>query len=106
MSGVAAPDLLDELWREQSRWSRTANRTKQRIERARVVALVVVVAVALFGTVAGTLAERQLLAGRVLASLAAFGAALLPLLRPAWSGKALRDWTRARSASEALKSEI
>jgi ABC-type multidrug transport system fused ATPase/permease subunit len=87
MSGVAAPDLLNELWREQSRWSRAANRMKQRIERARGVALVVVVAVALFGTVAGTLVERQLSAGRVLAGLAAFGAALLPLLRPVWSGR-------------------
>lgn len=37
---------------------------------------------------------------------AAFGAALLPLLRRGWSGRALRDWTRARSVSEALKSEV
>jgi hypothetical protein len=37
---------------------------------------------------------------------AAFGAALLPVLRRGWSGRALRDWTRARSVSEALKSEV
>lgn len=42
----------------------------------------------------------------MLAAAAALGAASLPLLRPRWSGRALRDWTRARSVAEALKSEV
>lgn len=106
---MATPDLVEELWREQSCWSRTANRMKRRIERARFVALVLVVAVAVSGTTAAVLAGLDGAApvwGRVLAGVAAAGAAALPLLRPAWSGTRLRDWTRARSVSEALKSDV
>jgi len=106
MRGVPTPDLLDELWREQSCWSRTANRMKQHIERARLVALVLVVLVAVLGSAAGALTEAQPTTARVLAAIAALGAALLPTLRPAWSGSNLRDWTRARSVAEALKSEV
>jgi hypothetical protein len=106
LSVVSAADLLDELWRQQSLWSRTANLMKKRIGRARAAALVVAVAVAALGTLAGVLAEPQPAPSRVLAGVAAFGAALLPILRSGWSGRALRDWTRARSVSEALKSEV
>lgn len=97
---------MAELWREQSVWSRTANRMKQRIERARLAALVLVVAVAVAATTAAALAEWAPTLGRVLAAVAAVGAGVLPTLRPAWSGASLRDWTRARSVSEALKSEV
>jgi hypothetical protein len=103
---VSAIDFLDELWRQQSLWSRTANGMKARIERARAGALAVTVAVAVLATLAGVLAAGQPVMGRVLAGVAAFGPAVLPVLRPGWSGRALRDWTRARSVSEALKSEV
>jgi hypothetical protein len=98
--------LLDTLWRQQSMWSRTANRLKRRIDRARTVALVDTIAIAVLGTVAGLLTGHDLTASRLLAAAAAFGAALLPILGPAWSGTALQNWTRARSVSEALKGEI
>jgi hypothetical protein len=98
--------VVEELWREQSLWSRTANRMKQRIERARMVALVLVVVVAVLGTTAGALAGMTPVLARVLAGLAAGAAAVLPMLRPAWTGVQLRDWTRARSISEALKSDV
>lgn len=103
---MPATNLLDELWRQQSLWSRTANRMKKRIVRARAAALGVGVAVAVLGTLAGVLADPQPALSRVLAGVAALGAALLPVLRPGWSGRTLRDWTRARSVSEALKSEV
>jgi hypothetical protein len=103
---VPATDLAIDIWQRQSLWSRTANRMKQRIENARAAALGVSVAVAVLGTVAGLLDGTQPVASRVCAGLAAFGAALLPVLRPAWSGATLRNWTRARSVSEALKSEV
>jgi len=103
---VPTGDLLEELWRQQSIWSRCANRMKTRIGRARSVSLAVVVAMAVFGALASSLAVAQPQLSRVLAGFAAFMAALLPLLRPGWSGRALRDWTRARSVSEALKSEV
>ena len=102
----AARELLTELWREQSLWSRTANRMKRRIDAARRTALGLVVAVAVMATAAGALAGQAPVPARVLAGLAAVGAAVLPTLRPAWSGARLRDWTRARSVSEALKSDV
>jgi hypothetical protein len=102
----AAVPLLTELWREQSLWSRTADRMKAGIERARLAALVLVVAVAVLATTAGALAGVAPVPARVLAAAAAVGAAVLPTLRPAWSGRRLRDWTRARSVSEALKSDV
>lgn len=103
---MAVPDLVEELWREQSCWSRTANRMKQRIERARLVALILVVAVAILATTAAAADDAAPVLGRTLAGLAAVGAAVLPTLRPAWSGVRLRDWTRARSISEALKCDV
>src|ERR687893_2495741 len=49
--------VLPELWREQSLWSRAADRMKWRIEAARRIALVLVVVVAALATGAGALAE-------------------------------------------------
>jgi hypothetical protein len=101
-----ASGLLRELWREQSSWSRTADRMKRRIEVARQTALVLVVVVAALATAAGALAGSMPALASASAAGAAVGSALLPVLRPAWSGSRLREWTRARSVSEALKSEL
>ena len=103
---MAIPGLLVELWREQSLWSRAADRMKRRIEAARRFALVLVVVVAALATAAGVLAENVPTSAQVLAAGAAAGSALLPVLRPAWSGARLRDWIRARTVSEALRSEV
>jgi hypothetical protein len=94
------------LWREQSIWSLTANRMKREIRRARSISLALVVTAAVMGALAGVLVKSTPIVGRVLIGLAAFAMASLPLLRPGWSGTRLRDWTRARSVSEALKSEV
>lgn len=98
--------LVQQLWWEQSVWSRTANRMKKRIDTARWVALGLVVVVAGCGTGAAALAVAAPVAGRALAGVAAAGSAVLPMLRPLWSGDRLKNWTRARSVSEALKSEV
>jgi hypothetical protein len=107
---MSAPDLVEELWREQSLWSRTANRMKKRIERARLTALTATVTAAVLGAAAGLTITSPAAwaadASRVLAVLAGLGVGVLPLLRPYWSGERLRDWTRARSVSEALKSDV
>lgn len=100
------PTLLEDVWREQSVWSRTSNRMKKKIENARLQALVLVVLVAIFGTTAAAIHEQADALSKVLAAAAALGSAVLPLLRPRWSATALKDWTRARSVSEALKADV
>ena len=103
---MAHPPLLDEVWREQSVWSQAADRMKDGIERARLAALVVVVLVAVLGATAAAVSGPAPTLGRLLAAVAAAGSAVLPMLRPRWSGTRLRDWTRARSVSEALKADV
>jgi SMODS and SLOG-associating 2TM effector domain 1/Transposase/Protein of unknown function (DUF4231) len=103
---VASANFVEELWRVQSSWSQVANQMKKRIERTRTFALILVIAVALLGASAAALASSSATLSRVFAAAAALGAGLLPLLQASWSGKALRDWTTARSLAEALKSNI
>lgn len=98
--------LVEDLWRQQSIWSQTANRMKVAIGRARSAALALTVGGAVLATLAARLPAAQATASSVLAVAAAVGVGLVPVLRPGWSGRVLRDWTRARSVSEALKSEI
>jgi SMODS and SLOG-associating 2TM effector domain 1/Protein of unknown function (DUF4231) len=97
---------VEGLWRQQSIWSQTANRMKAAIGHARFAALALTVAGAVLATLAARLPAGQARVGSVLAVAAAVGVGLVPLLRPRCSGRVLRDWTRARSASEALKSEV
>ncbi len=98
--------LVRELWRQQSVWSQTANRMTAAIGRARGASLTLTVVSAVLGTAAGAVSGAQPAMGAGLAVAAAIGVGLLPVLRPRWSGSVVRDWTRARSVSEALKSEV
>lgn len=79
---------------------------KNSIGRARAASLAITVVSAGLGTAAGAIAALPAEVGAALAVAAAIGVGLLPILRPRWSGSVLRDWTRARSVSEALKSEV
>lgn len=98
--------LVEELWRQQSIWSQTANRMNASIGRARSTALVLTVGGAVLATLAAQLPAAQAIARSVLVGAAGVGIGLLPLLRSRWSGRILRDWTRARSVSESLKSDV
>jgi SMODS and SLOG-associating 2TM effector domain 1/Protein of unknown function (DUF4231) len=98
--------LVEDLWRQQSIWSQTANRMKASIGRARSATLALTVGGAVLATLAASLPAGHATARSVLIGVAAVGVGLVPVLRPRWSGQVLQDWTRARSVSEALKSEI
>lgn len=98
--------LVEELWRQQSVWSQTANRMKASIGRARSAALSLTVGGAALATLATRLSATQTAASSALAITAAVSVGLVPVLRPWFTGRVLRDWTRARSVSEALKGEI
>lgn len=79
---------------------------KAAIGRARSGALALTIGGAVLATLATRLAATQVTASSVLAITAAVAVGMVPVLRPWFTGPVLRDWTRARSVSEALKSEI
>ncbi len=97
---------LIEAWAQQRLWSQTASRLKQRIDEARLAALLLGVATAVLAVAADQTGGLSGLAGRVLSAAAAITAGVATLVqRRAGTGQ-IRDWTRARSASEGLKTEI
>jgi hypothetical protein len=97
---------LTGAWAEQRIWSQAANRLKQRIDQARLAALVLGVATAVLAVAADQTGGLSGPAGRVLSAAAAITAGVATLIqRRAGTGQ-IRDWTRARSASEGLKTEI
>jgi hypothetical protein len=102
-SGRAAPR---RVWDQQSVWSQAADAAKRTIERTRTVGLVLAVTAAVLSTAAAQTMAWHAEVGKVLAFLAAALAGLAPLAALRSGPAALRDWTRLRSVSEALKSEL
>jgi len=96
------------VWQQQRIWSQAANRLKMRTTRYRVAAL----ALAVLGATLAALATQLSLAGssiamsRVIAVGAAFAVAVVPAVRSGCDKGAISDWTRVRSVSEGLKSEL
>jgi hypothetical protein len=97
---------LAEAWAQQRIWSQAANRLKQRIDQARLAALLLGVATAVLAVAADQAGGVSGLAGRVLSAVAAVTAGLATLVAGRVGTGQIRDWTRARSASEGLKTEI
>jgi hypothetical protein len=98
-------EVVVHAWGLQRVWSQVAVRLKARIDRARTVGLVLGV----LGAVLGVLAVQVgggAGAGRGLAVGAGVAVGLVPLVRRGASQEAVRAWTRARSVSEVLKSEV
>jgi SMODS and SLOG-associating 2TM effector domain 1/Protein of unknown function (DUF4231) len=94
------------VWERQSVWSKAANAAKADIGRARAWVLRLSIAGAVLSTAAAQSAEWSAITARSLGALAAATLALVPILgRPATSSLT-RDWTRQRSVSEALKTEV
>ena len=104
--GTTRTGQLTEAWAQQRIWSQAATRLKRRIDQARRAALLLGIATAVLAVAADQAGGLSVLAGRVLSAAAAITAGLATLLqRRAGTGQ-IRDWTRARSASEGLKSEV
>lgn len=95
--------LLQELWAQQSVWSQAADKIKKSIGTWRAVLLALTIAAALLATLSAAASGWPAAA---LAVASAICVGLLPVLRPRATGKVLQDWTGARAASEALKTEI
>jgi hypothetical protein len=101
-------DHLKEAWQHQRSWSRTANRLRSKILKYRFAALTLTVCGAALAAAATQLGtnDASVVHSRFAAAGAAFAVGLVPALRVAFDRKTVSDWTRMRSISETLKSEI
>ncbi len=97
---------LTWAWAQQRIWSQTANRLKQRIDQARLAALLLGVATAVLAVATQQVGGLSKPAGQALSPAAAITAGLATLIQRRVSTGQIKDWTRARSASEGLKTAI
>jgi membrane protein implicated in regulation of membrane protease activity len=98
--------VAERVWQRQRLWSLAADQAKRGVGRARTVGLSLGIAAAVLATAAAQTVPWSSVAGRVLAFLSAVAAGLAPLAAIRSGPSALRDWTRLRSVSEALKGEV
>jgi hypothetical protein len=105
-TGERDAGLLDRSWHMQAQWSRLADVKKRRVARGRIVALALIVLAATLGALSASTATGHPLLAKGLAATAAVCAALLPLLRPLYTGRQLVDFTIARQVAENIKSLV
>src|SRR6266436_2277345 len=99
-------DNLRFAWSQQRLWSETASRLRHGIDRARTTALALGIGAAVLAVLAAQTAGLRSWLGRVLGFAAAAAAGLAPLVVRRAATDQVRTWTRARSASEGLKTEV
>jgi hypothetical protein len=105
---VVAPKVsaVEWAWRRQSIWSQTANALKARPQRLWALRLGLTVAAAALALAGSQLKAVTRPASVVLAVAAAVTLAAVGLLRSRQGVEQVRRWSRARSVSEAIKTEV
>ena len=105
---MAAPVIpaVEWAWRRQSVWSQTADRLKAGPSRSWRFRLGLTVAAAALALAGSQVRAVSLPASIALAVAAALAMATVGLLRGRQNVEQVRPWTRARSVSEALKTEV
>jgi len=105
---IAAPVIpaAEWAWQRQSVWSQTANNLKAGPTRLRVLRLGLTVGAAALALAGSQVKPVSFPASVALAVTAALALAAVGLLRGRVNAEQARRWTRARSVSEALKSEV
>lgn len=100
-----ATSVVESAWNDQSSWSQAADRLKRGLERWWRLALTLAVlgAVLSASTIAVGLDSAI---GKMLAFMSAAAVGLAGIVRGRTSANAVQSWTRARSVSEAIKSEV
>jgi hypothetical protein len=96
---------LEAAWQQQRVWSVVADRLKADLQRKRTGALALAIAGAVLST-AGAAVGLGTVLGKALAFASAACIGLAGLIQARVGAKAVQDWTRARSVSEAIKSEV
>lgn len=97
---------VEWAWRRQSVWSQTANALKAGPGRMRSLRLVLTAAAAVLALAGSQIKSVSFPASVALAITAAVALAAAGLLRSRANAEQVRRWTRARSVSEALKTEL
>jgi membrane protein YdbS with pleckstrin-like domain len=93
-------------WQRQSVWSQTANKLKNGPSLARTWQLVLTVAAAVLALAASQVKGASFAASLALSVVAAVALATVSVLRAQTSKEQVQRWTRARSVSEAIKTEV
>jgi hypothetical protein len=101
-----ATEALQRAWEQQRLWSQTANRLKNRIGQARLMALCLAIATAILAVAAVQVTGWAPWAGRILAATGAITAGVGTIVQRRVGTTQVSAWTRARSASEGVKSEV
>jgi hypothetical protein len=101
---MTAP-AVERAWQRQSVWSQVANRIKRDLQKHRglVLAMTVLGALLSAGAVVAGLGSGP---GKGLAALGGAAVGIAAIARGRVGADTVRDWTRARSVAEALKSEV
>jgi Protein of unknown function (DUF4231)/SMODS and SLOG-associating 2TM effector domain 1 len=105
---VTAPGVpaVEWAWQQQSVWSQTADRLKAVPRQAWWLRLSLTVLAAALALMGGQLEPVSRPAAVALAVAAAMALAAVGLLRGRQNVEQVRRWTRARSVSEAIKTEV
>jgi SMODS and SLOG-associating 2TM effector domain 1/Protein of unknown function (DUF4231) len=105
---MAAPTIpaVEWAWRRQSVWSQTADKLKAAAGRVWRLRLGLTVTGAVVALAASQLKGSSLAGSITLSVLAAIAMAAVGLLRARQNVEQTRQWTRARSVSEAIKTEV
>lgn len=106
MTESIVPRPLRWAWEQQRIWSEAANRLKQRLDRARTTALVLALTAAVLAVAATQLTGPPSWTGRTLSAGAGIAAGIATFFQRQVGTDQIRIWTRARSVSEGLKTEI
>jgi SMODS and SLOG-associating 2TM effector domain 1/Protein of unknown function (DUF4231) len=93
-------------WQRQSVWSQTANKLKTGPGRARTWQLVLTVAAAALALAGTQVKPASFPASLALSVLAAVALGAVGVLRGRTNKEQVQRWTRARSVSEAIKTEV
>ncbi|MFD6663705.1 DUF4231 domain-containing protein [Micromonospora chalcea] len=96
---------LEDAWAQQSVWSQAATKLKKRLQTGRQAAIGLAIGGALLSATAATIGLESAL-GKIFAFSGAVFVGLAGIAGNAAGPRAMRDWTRARSVSEALKSIV
>ena len=97
--------MLQDVWDKQSRWSQAADELKRQVTKARAMLLGFAIVGAVLSTL-GAVLGLDTVAGKVCAFVAAAAAGLAAIAAGFAGRQGLEPWTRARSVSEAIKSEV